>query len=472
MPAPLTPHKPLSPLPSIWPDSLLPQIQAELQGNTRKLIILDDDPLGCQTSYDLPIITDWSMDTLRAEIADPAPACFILTNSRSMSEDMAERVYEEIGCSLNQLEAETGQTFNLLTRCDSTLRGHFPAETEALQRGLQRPFAACLFIPFLAEGGRFTINDTHYVQQDEYLIPVAQTPYAQDFLFGFQSSNLRDWIVEKTNGRLTPNQITSISLDHIRQGGPQMVFSQLQQLENGRVCIINAATYRDMEVFVQGLLMAESQGKHFLYRTAASFIPVRLGLPPRPLLTTADLHLPASGGGLIIVGSHVPQTNAQLDALLATNIDNVEVNVPALLNAEQQIHEINQVSNKIKMSLRYQRDVVIYTSRQPVEATSFRQTVQICQRISKSLSTIVHNITVRPRYILIKGGLTASDIALQALDMRRAIVLGQILPGVPVWRLGAEGYFPHLCTIVFPGNVGDTQALTTAVTQLTNKSIS
>ena len=279
MHTPLTRYKLLSTLPPIWPDTLLPQIQTQVQGNDRKLIILDDDPLGCQTSYDLPIITDWPTDTLRAEIADPAPACFILTNSRSMSTDVAERVYEEIGRSLSQLETDTGQTFNILTRCDSTLRGHFPAETEALQRGWQRPFAACLLIPFFAEGGRLTINDTHYVHQDERLIPVAQTPYACDPLFGFQSSNLRDWVMEKMNGRLTPSQITSISLDHIRQGGPHMVFSQLQQLENGRVCIINAATYRDMEVFVQGLLMAEAQGKRFLYRTAASFIPVRLGLP-------------------------------------------------------------------------------------------------------------------------------------------------------------------------------------------------
>ena len=168
----------------------------------------------------------------------------------------------------------------------------------------------------------------------------------------------------------------------------------------------------------------------------------------------------------------MPQTNAQLDALLATNIDNIKVNVSALLNAEQQIHEINQVSNKIKTSLSYQRDVVIYTSRQPVEATSSRQTIQIGQHISKSLNTIVRNLTVRPRYILIKGGLTASDIVTQALGVRRATVLGQILPGVPVWRLGAEGRFPHLCAIVFPGNVGDTQALATAVTQLTSKSIS
>jgi uncharacterized protein YgbK (DUF1537 family) len=209
-----------------------------MRATGRKLIILDDDPLGCQTVYDLPIVTDWSAATLRAELAGDAPACFILTNSRSMPAGQAERVYEGIGRRLSRLEAQTGQAFNILTRCDSTLRGHFPGEIEALQRGMNRPFSACLFIPFFAEGGRLTINDVHYITEDKQLIPIGQSSYAQDAVFGFQASNLREWVAEKTNGRIIPQHIPSISLADIRQGGPERVAGRLRGLDNGLICIV------------------------------------------------------------------------------------------------------------------------------------------------------------------------------------------------------------------------------------------
>lgn len=438
-----------------------------MRATGRKLIILDDDPLGCQTVYDLPIVTDWSAATLRAELAGDAPACFVLTNSRSMPAGQAERVYEGIGRRLSRLEAQTGQAFNILTRCDSTLRGHFPGEIEALQRGMNRPFSACLFIPFFAEGGRLTINDVHYITEDKQLIPIGQSSYAQDAVFGFQASNLREWVAEKTNGRIIPQHIPSISLADIRQGGPERVAGRLRGLDNGLICIVNAAEQRDIEVFVQGLLLAEAAGKRFLYRTAASFIPARLGLPPRPLLTASDLDLPASGGGLIIVGSHVPQTTSQLQALLAMpGLHSTEVRVPALLDEHQRQAEIERVVKQVESGLGSQQDVVIYTSRQPVQGKDIESSLQLGRQISGSLAAITRLLSTRPRYLLVKGGITASDLATQALQVQRAIVLGQLMPGVPVWRLGSESRFPHLCFIVFPGNVGDTQALVTAVSRL------
>jgi uncharacterized protein YgbK (DUF1537 family) len=438
-----------------------------MRATGRKLIILDDDPLGCQTVYDLPIVTDWSAATLRAELAGDAPACFVLTNSRSMPAGQAERVYEGIGRRLSRLEAQTGQAFNILTRCDSTLRGHFPGEIEALQRGMNRPFSACLFIPFFAEGGRLTINDVHYITEDKQLIPIGQSSYAQDAVFGFQASNLREWVAEKTNGRIIPQHIPSISLADIRQGGPERVAGRLRGLDNGLICIVNAAEQRDIEVFVQGLLLAEAAGKRFLYRTAASFIPARLGLPPRPLLTASDLDLPASGGGLIIVGSHVPQTTSQLQALLAMpGLHSTEVRVPALLDEHQRQAEIERVVKQVESGLGSQQDVVIYTSRQPVQGKDIESSLQLGRQISGSLAAITRLLSTRPRYLLVKGGITASDLATQALQVQRAIVLGQLMPGIPVWRLGSESRFPHLCFIVFPGNVGDTQALVTAVSRL------
>jgi uncharacterized protein YgbK (DUF1537 family) len=245
----------------------------------------------------------------------------------------------------------------------------------------------------------------------------------------------------------------------------------LQQLSHGAVCIVNAAHPRDLEVFVLGLLQAEAQGKQFLYRTAASFIQTRLGLAPRPCLSPAELNLSPAGGGLIVVGSHVRQTTNQLEALLASpDIHSTEVSVAALLAAPQP--EIGRVAQHIETGLRRQQDIVIYTSRQLQQTADTAHAVQIGRRISEGLVAIMQLLTQRPRYILAKGGITASDLATRALGVRRARVLGQLLPGVPVWQLGSESRFPTLPYIVFPGNVGDTQALATAVASLKQNSVS
>jgi uncharacterized protein YgbK (DUF1537 family) len=37
--------------------------------------------------------------------------------------------------------------------------------------------------------------------------------------------------------------------------------------------------------------------------------------------------------------------------------------------------------------------------------------------------------------------------------------MGQIIPGVPVWRTGDESHIPGLAYVVFPGNVGGDDAL-------------
>jgi uncharacterized protein YgbK (DUF1537 family) len=52
------------------------------------------------------------------------------------------------------------------------------------------------------------------------------------------------------------------------------------------------------------------------------------------------------------------------------------------------------------------------------------------------------------------------------LGVKRAMVLGQILPGIPVWELGPETKFPGLPYVVFPGNVGGPDALKEVVRKL------
>ena len=168
----------------------------------------------------------------------------------------------------------------------------------------------------------------------------------------------------------------------------------------------------------------------------------------------------AQGGGLFVVGSYVPKTSGQVAALLdQTAIERVEIDVAALLDDKRQFDEVASAAAAATDALRHNRDIVLYTSRRLISGDGADHSLAIGQRVSASLVAIVQGLGVRPRYLVAKGGITSSDIATKALKLRRAMVLGQILPGVPVWRTGDESLYPGLAYVVFPGNVGGDDAL-------------
>lgn len=438
-------------VPPPWEGNLIPAIKEALNG---KLVVLDDDPTGSQTVYDVPVLTSWTVDVLAAEFETDLPVFYILTNTRSLPPAEAEAINTEIGYNLRQ--AAAGRSFTVISRGDSALRGHFPNEVQALAAALKQKFDAWLFIPFFEEGGRYTIDDIHYVREGDWLIPTGQTPYAADASFGYQSSNLVEFIREK----MGDVSVESISLEELRQSGPEHVTQRLLNLPKDAVCIVNAISRQDLDVFTLGLLAAERQGKRFLYRTAASFVAARAGLAPKPVLTKNDLKLPETGGTLFIVGSYVPKTSAQIAHLL-TNPDvvSLEINVEALLSDDSFQNETKRVSAAADDLLTQNKHVVISTSRKLITGSDPESSLKIGARISEGLITIVQRISHRPRYWLSKGGITSSDVATKGLGVQRAMVLGQILPGVPVWRLGEETRFPGLVYVIFPGNVGEKDAL-------------
>jgi uncharacterized protein YgbK (DUF1537 family) len=252
----------------------------------------------------------------------------------------------EIARNLLEASRLTGRRFSVVSRSDSTLRGHFPGEVDALVDELGQKIDGLLVIPFFEVGGRLTINDIHYVADQEMLVPAGETEYARDATFGYKSSNLRAWVSEKSQGRIQASDVASIDLSMIRQGGGEAVAQALKRLHDGKVCIVNAASYRDMEVFVAGLLQAESAGKNFIYRTAASFVRVRGGLRPRPLLSGDQLGMPSDqAGGLIVAGSYIRKTSEQINAVLSMpGVTALEVSVPRLLNGTSRQEEVNRNS--------------------------------------------------------------------------------------------------------------------------------
>ena len=490
-------------LPPEWPGDVLPEIQRRVCESGEKVVVLDDDPTGTQTVHDVPVLTEWSFESLRDELGRDSPAFYVLTNTRAMTPDNARAVMAQIGANLARarLALTSAPTpagrakMVVISRSDSTLRGHFPGEVDALAealgsqlptRGARFPISGLslsasyqrppyLLIPAFFAGGRYTIDDVHYVAYGNELMPVGETEFARDASFGYRASNLREWIEEKTGGAIRANNVASISIDDVRTGGPERVKARLLALQPGDACIVNAASERDLEVVALACVLAEADGCTFLYRTAASFARARAGIAQKPLLTMEEIfgedaqpgsRAPAPPGGLIVVGSHIPKTSSQLQALLDRGVSAIEVDVEALLDDTRRDAEIARCSVQADALIGAGRDAVIYTSRRLITGADAAHSLAIGSRVSDALVAIVRGISARPRYVLAKGGITSSDVATKGLNVRRAMVLGQLLPGVPVWRLGSESRYPGAIYVVFPGNVGGPEALAEACSLL------
>ncbi len=446
--------------PAEWPESLLPEIRRQVKQSGIAIVVLDDDPTGTQTVYDIPILTTWSTEVLEKEFQQKTGLFYILTNSRSLPVKEAQELNREIGRNLTAASKKNKHPFVVVSRSDSTLRGHYPEEVDALVSTFENNVDGYLIVPYFFEGGRLTIDDIHWVEEDEWLVPANETPFAKDSYFGYNNANLKSWIEEKTKGKVNALDVISISIDDIRIGGPEKVVDKLMQLENGAVCVVNSITLRDMEVFVNALLTEENRGKQFLYRTAASFVQIRAGLGTRKLLNSKEIIGNQKAGGLFIVGSYVPKSTKQLEFLIEnSSIFPIEINVHEFIQHSNLKLEIQRISELAENKIKNGVDVVIYTSRKLIQGIDSDANLNIANRVSSILVSIMSGIRIRPRFLLAKGGITSSDIATDALCIRRAMVMGQILPGVPVWKTGDESLFPDLMYIVFPGNVGEDDAL-------------
>jgi len=175
----------------------------------------------------------------------------------------------------------------------------------------------------------------------------------------------------------------------------------------------------------------------------------------------------ASAGGLTIVGSHVRRTTEQLErALQVSNLEARELPVERLLDPAVRFGEVAEAAEWIERRYLAGVDVLAYTSRETVSAASAEASLRLSQTVSAALVELAGRLRAPPRYLIAKGGITASDLATRAFGVRRARVPGQVAAGVPCWILGAESRFPGVPYVIFPGNVGTPRTLADVISLL------
>ena len=445
-----------------------------MEGFHKKLVVLDDDPTGVQTVHDVSVYTDWEEESIRKGFEEKESMFFILTNSRSFSVEETTKAHLEIAARVAKAADELGQDFMIISRGDSTLRGHYPLETQFLADGLMKNEGASIdgevICPFFPEGGRYTMGNIHYVKEQDNLVPAGMTEFAKDKTFGYKSSDLTEYVEEKTEGKYHKEDCITISLDELNVLDVQGIKEKLMSAQNMAKIIVNAVSYADLKVFCAALVLAMKEGKHYMARTAAAFTKVMGRISDQPLLGREQLEGDTKNGGIVLIGSHVKKTTDQLNCLkeLDGQADFMEFQVNTVFEENGLEKEVERTVKAAEEKILSGRTVVIYTSRQLLapENMTPEEKLQISVKISNAVTSIIGKLSVKPKFIIAKGGITSSDVGTKALRVKKARVMGQVKKGIPVWMTGEESKFPGMPYIIFPGNVGEVSTLKEIVEEL------
>lgn len=419
--------------------------------NSRKLVILDDDPTGMQTVHGCLALTRWAEEDIQAALNDEVPFFFILTNTRALPAGEAVLAVKSAVTNVIRAARNTRADVCFLFRSDSTLRGHFPLELDTIAETSGMPVDARFFIPAFFEGDRITEHNIHYIRNGETLTPCHETEFANDSVFGYSSAFLPDYIQEKSRGKIQSDSVISIPRKMLDGSHDRELLETILQLECDRYVIVNCINYQELHRFFEVLRYAMDQGKHVLFQTAASSVKSLTQCPDQEYMTLQNSE---AGPGLIFVGSHVAKTSAQLKILLQEGIDieAVEIDVISLLNDENAY--IKQIVTQATEGFKHGRTPVIYTSREEIPFLSIHERLMAGKKISAFLTHIVRLFTEIPAFVIAKGGITSHDILAKGLEVSSARVLGQAAAGIPVLKMPHNHRWPGMPYVIFPGNVG------------------
>jgi uncharacterized protein YgbK (DUF1537 family) len=464
-----------------------------------KIVVLDDDPTGSQTLHGCPLLLRWDASTLAVGLRQSSPFLFLLSNTRALAPlEAAQRVREICRCLAPALEAARAEGVIdgalVVSRGDSTLRGHFPLEVETLAEELGTVDATFL-VPAFLEGGRTTVDGVHRLHGQ----PVHETPFARDGLFAYHTSVLRDWVEEKSGGRHLASQVEHLGWRELeaaasQEAGRLALRQRLAALAANRLVVVDAA--RPSHLAILGELVRElttprppaagGRPRHFLFQSAASLLNGLAPLPPQPLAPEELAGLRRRGAsalplpGLVVVGSHVPLADAQLERLLAQKgCEGVEVpvaRVHRVLEGPLPDRLLTSLERgwieALEALLARGRTPVLHTSRGELRCRHGAERRALGLALASSMARVAAALAPRLGYLISKGGITTQTLLADGLALDWVALRGQVLPGLSLVvapnDLEGEPLEPRaqglagLPVITFPGNLGDADTLVDA----------
>ena len=425
-----------------------------------RTVLLDDDPTGTQSVRDVPVITSWADDDVAWAYERSATGPFILTNSRSLDGVTAAARTAAATRAAVRVARARGEHLRVVSRGDSTLRGHFPLEPDVVLEILSGGRGGITVLaPAFPAAGRITVDGVHWLVTGDTATPVGLTEYARDATFGYAESDLRLWV----RARSGPVEVRWVPLDVLRRSAEETA-AVLHAVPDGGTVVVDAVVDADLDRLATAVRLVETE-RTVVTRGAPSMARAMLGQvtpPPLPDELLRDRLSGRSGFGLVVVGSHVDTSTRQLDRL--QGITRVVLDVDDLVVGRA---DPASCARQVVAALGT-GDTVLSTSRTLRRGRDGEDSLAIARTVAAALVAVTREVLTEcdPAWLLGKGGITASDLVTRTLGMSRAMVVGQLLPGlVPVWQAMSGPHAGRVCGI-FPGNVGDQDALVTAVARL------
>lgn len=436
------------------------------------IVVIDDHPTGSQSMVDVPILAAWSQDQIAWAMDNDRRIFYIVTNTRAMDAKAAENRMLEVTSAVLDAAKERGKSVVFLIRSDSSLRGHFPLDTDIAVNLFENSTAqrvdGVVIVPAFPEAGRITVGGVHYVEQwpGDY-VPVAETRFAKEPRFPFTHSDLAGWVAERSRGRFSAQHVTTIPLDVVRTG-PEAVAAMLVNVRHGEPIVVDAVVEEDLRSVAIGLHLARAEGKRFVCRSAPPFVRALVGQEiARPLSVEdiqaiqAESEIP-EGPGLIVVGTPNPLTRRQVRALEARRpIREVSIAAPALLDSRREGH-VEQVIQSAVDGLAH-GNVMVRLAQMEVD-TEAKGDFSLDPRIGRAINEICYQIAKRAKlsFVVARGGSVVQYVA-QALGVRRSIVRGPMLDGiVSLWQ-PLVGQIAGVPFVVYAGGVGNDESLADVV---------
>ncbi|WP_022884700.1 four-carbon acid sugar kinase family protein [Glaciibacter superstes] len=403
-----------------------------------KTVVLDDDPTGTQSASDVTVLlasdADMITDVLRTE-----NSVYIQTNSRSLDTASAVQLAARIRSDALEAGDRLGEDIRFVLRGDSTLRGHVFTETAVFMDDE----SVVLFVPAFPDGGRVTRNGIHLVTVAGVEVPAGQTEYASDPVFPFTNSRLSEFVKETSSYRPV-----EVGIDVVRSGGLENV---LLEAHAGSVVLPDAHSNEDIREIAQATDRARARGARIVVRSAAPLAAMLAGVESRALLGTPLVPTPLPT--VLVCGSHTTGATAQLAQLVpGWGRINVIDTAEALLATEA---AADTTTTLVTSDITEYGLAILATERNRRQSDN---TLRHGELVMKSLIAVVESVRSQVGVVIAKGGITSAEVARQSLGARSGRVLGQILPGVSVWRLNAaDGR--EILFIIVPGNVGGPETL-------------
>lgn len=439
----------------------------------QKIVVIDDDPTGSQTVHGCPLLLRWDREALLRGLRHPSPLLFLLANTRALDPAAARARVQEICRSLGPALAEAqGQGWiggwQLVSRGDSTLRGHYPLEVDVLAAELG-PFDATFLVPAFLEGGRTTVDGVHLLHGR----PVHESPFARDGLFGFRHSDLPAWVEEKSGGRVGAASVRRLGRAEL-EAPPAELRARLASLAENVTVAVDVDRPQHLRALAAAMTALSrpvdpaQRPRRFLAQSAAGLVGALADLPPQPLAppALAALRRRTPAGplpGLVLVGSHVPLADRQLARLLADRrCGAVELAVPTLARAlagplpDRLLPSLEAAwMERLRAELAAGRTPVLHTSRGEVRCARAGERIALGLALAAVMARLAAALAPQLGYLISKGGITTHTLLAEGLALDSVQLQGQLLPGLSLVLAGRQA----LPLLTFPGNLGDDGSL-------------